>query len=206
MLEIPPEAVGTTAQSSGYGAHRATYLPESKRDRRRLYLFERGVVAQPHEEPLFASHWQELSVYEQHLRESPFVTHNYTLVDGRGRNILFKDWPKATEFGGRIQQAVTSVWLPLLYDALAQGKTWDFIGAAYRPKDKLAISLEGLTLRGRFWPWSQIRSIEIKGGYFSVKVSGKMRALAYHSSQIPNVHVLFQSATRLHAQSPFLNS
>jgi len=201
MSQTLPEAIATAADQRNLGAYNATYLPKSTRDPMRLYLFANGLIVQPEEGDLFTSPWLGLIVFEMYYRQGGDVVRNYLLKNQEQRTVALNYWPQATEFGPQIQQAVTRAWLPQVLNVLAQGKPFNLVEDARRPKNNLALSSQGLTMSGRLWPWNKIRSIEIKLDYLYVKVSGKLTPLAYGVSGIPNVYAVLNAAKHLQSQA-----
>ncbi|MFI6944197.1 hypothetical protein ACIBI4_33500 [Streptomyces sp. NPDC050418] len=200
MSQNIPAATVAAAEQRNLGAHKATHLPERPAgDARRLDEFERGIVAELNNGDLFAASWGKLHVYQLTDGRNLPRSHVFWLHEAGGGRVHLGDWPG--DVRSLILQGVWQVWVPWIVNQALEGKPYEFIVDARKPKNNLGVRAEGLHIKGRVWPWTTIRSIEFTAGMFYVKVNGKLSPLAYNIGGVPNAHVLLAASQALHAQA-----
>lgn len=161
----------------------------AKLARKRVYLFQYGLVEHDKQGALTAYRWDKISEVFQEITEryangiKVATTYVYTVRRRDGAETkLTNAYDGIAELGPHICDAVARVRLPHVEAALSRGEEVRF--------GDLSLSRQGIGTKRGVVPWHEIEKVSVNNGYVSVSRAGKwLPTGSTPASKIPNLYL-----------------
>ena len=136
-----------------------------------------------------ALRWEDVESIQQNIQTIrvnfiPIKIRKFYLKSKAGKKHVFGNGFKDIEIiGAMMQQQVTSRLLPAVIKRYESGETLDFTG--------LRIDQQGLQIKQKRLPWSELEAINLQGGMIMFRKQGKrLNWGSLNANAAPNIYVL----------------